>query len=36
VKLFEVVLGIFLGALAIQLMLNGLAELGIITMTGAH
>jgi multiple antibiotic resistance protein len=36
VKLFEVVLGIFLGALAIQLMLNGLAELGIITLSGAH
>ena len=33
VQLLEVVLGIFLGALAIQLMLNGLAELGIITMT---
>ncbi len=33
VQLFEVVLGIFLGALAIQLMLNGLAELGIITMS---
>ena len=36
VQLFEVVLGIFLGALAVQLMLNGLAELGIITMSGAH
>lgn len=36
VQLFEVVLGIFLGALAIQLMLNGLAELGIITLSGAH
>ena len=37
VQLLEVVLGIFLGALAIQLALNGLAELGIITMTsGAH
>ena len=33
VQLFEVVLGIFLGALAIQLMLNGLAELGIISMS---
>jgi multiple antibiotic resistance protein len=32
VELLEVVLGILLGALAIQLMLNGLAELGIITM----
>ena len=36
VQLFEVVLGIFLGALAVQLMLNGLAELGIITLSGAH
>jgi small neutral amino acid transporter SnatA (MarC family) len=36
IQLFEVVLGIFLGALAIQLMLNGLAELGIITLSGAH
>jgi multiple antibiotic resistance protein len=35
VDLLEVVLGILLGALAIQLMLNGLAELGTITMT-AH
>jgi multiple antibiotic resistance protein len=32
VELLEVVLGILLGALAVQLMLNGLAELGIITM----
>ena len=37
VQLLEIVLGIFLGALAIQLALNGLAELGIITMSsGAH
>lgn len=37
VQLLEIVLGIFLGALAIQMALNGLAELGIITMsTGAH
>ena len=36
VHLFEVVLGIFLGALAIQLMINGLAELGIITLSGVH
>lgn len=35
VQLLEVVLGIFLGALAIQLMLNGLADLGIITLA-AH
>lgn len=34
VQLLEVVLGIFLGALAIQLALNGLADLGIITMSG--
>jgi len=34
VQLLEVVLGIFLGALAIQLAINGLAELGIITLSG--
>jgi multiple antibiotic resistance protein len=34
IKLLEVVLGIFLGALAIQLMLNGLAEVGVITLSG--
>jgi multiple antibiotic resistance protein len=34
IQLLEVVLGIFLGALAIQLMLNGLAEVGAITLTG--
>jgi len=34
VQLLEIVLGIFLGALAIQLAINGLAELGIITLTG--
>ena len=34
IELFEVILGIFLGALAIQLMLNGLADLGIISLTG--
>lgn len=33
IGLLEVVLGIFLGALAIQLMLNGLAEVGVITLT---
>jgi len=32
VQLFEIILGIFLGALAIQLVLNGLAELGIINL----
>ena len=36
VQLLEVILGIFLGAMAVQLMLNGLADLGIITMTGGH
>jgi MarC family membrane protein len=36
VQLLEVVLGIFLGALAVQLMVNGLAELGIVTLSGAH
>lgn len=34
VELLEVILGIFLGALAIQLMLNGLAEVGVITLSG--
>ena len=34
VQLLEIVLGIFLGALAIQLAINGLAELGIITLSG--
>jgi len=34
IQLLEVVLGIFLGALAIQLMLNGLAEVGAITLSG--
>ena len=36
IKLLEVVLGILLGALAIQLMVNGLADLGIITLSGGH
>jgi len=35
VQLLEIILGIFLGALAIQLAINGLAELGIITLS-AH
>ena len=34
--LLEKLLGILLAALAVQMVLNGLAELGIITMTGAH
>ena len=34
IELLEVVLGIFLGALAIQLMLNGLAEVGAISLAG--
>ena len=34
IELLEVVLGIFLGALAIQLMLNGLAEVGAISLSG--
>ncbi len=34
VELMERVLGILLGALAIQLILDGLADLGVITMTG--
>jgi multiple antibiotic resistance protein len=35
VELLEVILGIFLGALAIQLMLNGLADVGVIS-AAAH
>ena len=34
IMLFEVILGILLGALAIQLMLNGLAEVGVIMLSG--
>lgn len=34
VQLLEIVLGIFLGTLAIQLALNGLADLGIISLSG--
>lgn len=37
VELLERVLGILLGALAVELIVTGLAELGIITMTaGGH
>jgi len=36
IMLLEKLLGILLAALAVQMILNGLAELGIITMTGAH
>lgn len=36
ITLLEKLLGILLAALAVQMILNGLAELGIITMTGAH
>ena len=36
VELLEVVLGILLGALAIQLIANGLADLGVITLTSGH
>jgi len=34
IELLEVVLGILLGAMAIQLMLNGLADVGVISLTG--
>jgi multiple antibiotic resistance protein len=34
VHLLEVILGIFLGAMAIQLILNGLADVGVITLAG--
>lgn len=36
IMLLEKLLGILLAALAVQMILNGLAELGIITMTVAH
>ncbi|NIV33676.1 MAG: MarC family protein, partial [Anaerolineae bacterium] len=36
VHLLEVLLGIFLGAMAIQLILNGLAAVGVITLSGGH
>jgi multiple antibiotic resistance protein len=36
VHLLEVILGIFLGAMAIQLILNGLSDVGVITLTGGH
>jgi multiple antibiotic resistance protein len=36
VELLERVLGILLGALAVELIVTGLAELGIITLTGGH
>jgi multiple antibiotic resistance protein len=36
VDLLEVVLGIFLGALAIQLMVNGLVDLGIVSSASGH
>jgi small neutral amino acid transporter SnatA (MarC family) len=36
VHLLEVLLGIFLGAMAVQLMLNGLADVGAITLSGGH
>ena len=34
VSLLEVLLGIFLGAMAIQLILNGLADVGVISLSG--
>ena len=36
VHLLEVILGMFLGAMAIQLVLNGFADVGVITLTGGH
>jgi multiple antibiotic resistance protein len=35
ITLFEVILGILLGALAIQLMLNGLADVGVIPLSSS-
>ena len=35
ITLFEVILGILLGALAIQLMLNGLADVGVIALSSS-
>jgi small neutral amino acid transporter SnatA (MarC family) len=36
VIVLEKLLGILLAALAVQMVLNGLADLGVITMTGGH
>jgi len=36
ILVLEKLLGILLAALAVQMMLNGLAELGVITMSGGH
>jgi MarC family membrane protein len=36
ILVLEKLLGILLAALAVQMVLNGLSELGIITMTGGH
>ena len=36
ILVLEKLLGILLAALAVQMVLNGMSELGIITMTGAH
>ena len=36
ILVLEKLLGILLAALAVQMILNGLAELGIITMSGGH
>ena len=36
IVVLEKLLGILLAALAVQMILNGLAELGVITMTGGH
>ncbi|NIV39613.1 MAG: MarC family protein, partial [Anaerolineae bacterium] len=36
ILIMEKLLGILLAALAVQLILNGLAELGIITLSGGH
>jgi small neutral amino acid transporter SnatA (MarC family) len=32
----KVLLGILLAALAVQLVLNGLADVGVVTLTGGH
>jgi len=36
ILVLEKLLGILLAALAVQMILNGLAELGVITMGGGH
>jgi multiple antibiotic resistance protein len=36
IHLLEVLLGIFLGAMAVQLILNGMTDVGVVTLSGGH